>query len=266
MYPFQASVMSNLNRLDFRNLQLAGIRTPISQQLQRKHLISSKCDEKLVNVPGSNPVACSNITKTVDEIKTCHGRHHDGLGLRGRQQKWREPECLYKHFPESDGLVRTSNENEGGHFDSFNICIHCLNRDRRRRRTFENFTIRSFRTVLCRSHCLEYIQQRPHNVCRCRMFLEKYWRCHACSLDTLDELLLRAVTFGDVPYPSFIFDKCLRIYVDKSTGTERKNGGCPILGCTGRSWLTAPLDKQVFMCRACTSIFPVPGDEYVICS
>lgn len=36
VYSFQTSVMSNLNRLDFKNLQLAGVRTPISQQVQQK--------------------------------------------------------------------------------------------------------------------------------------------------------------------------------------------------------------------------------------
>lgn len=255
MYPFQESVMSNLNRLDFRHLQLAGIQTPISQQLQKKHLILSKCDETLV-IPGISPVTCSNTTQTVGEIKACHGLHHDGWGLRGRQEKWIEPTRLLKHVPKSDSLVQRSSENEEGHFDSFNVCIHCHERDRQRRLPYENLTLNRSLTTMCMIHCLEYVDQRPYNACRCKMFLEKYWRCHICSLDTLDELRLRAQSFGEDPFPNFIFDKAANVYINRATGNPRREALCPILGCTGLPWLSGPRHKQVLMCRACTAIFP----------
>lgn len=36
IYPFQTSILSDLNRLDFKNLQLAGVRTPVSQNIKEK--------------------------------------------------------------------------------------------------------------------------------------------------------------------------------------------------------------------------------------
>lgn len=257
IYPFQSGVMSNLSRLEFKNLLLAGVRTPISHQLQKKHLIPSKCDEVLT-IAGIGPVTCPNTTQTVDEIKACHGMHHDGWGLRGRQETWIEPMRLFKHVRGSTALVMTSNDNEGGHFDSFNVCIHCHDRDRQCRRPCENFTISQSRTVLCLSHTLEYAERRPHNACRCKMFLEKYWRCNVCSLDTLDELKMRAQSFGELPFPNFIFDKAAGLYLDRASGTRRRRDVCPILGCTGPPWLSGPPDKQILLCRACTAIFPRP--------
>lgn len=255
IYPSLTSVMSNLNRLDFKNLQLAGFRTPISRELQKKHLIPSKCDEKLL-LPGFNPEACSNTTQTVYEIKACHGMHHDGWGLRGRQEKWIEPTNLFKHVPKSNTIVQTSKENEEGHFDSYNVCIQCHDRDRRRRRPYEDLIIKTFHSEMCQFHSLKYIEQRPYNACRCMNFLEKHWRCHVCSLDTLDELKLRAQSFGDVPYPTFIFDDEEQFYIDETTGEGRRQDMCPILGCTSLPWTTVSFDRQMSMCRACTAIFP----------
>lgn len=254
IYPSLTSLMSKLNRLDFKNLQLAGFRALISREIQKKYLIPSKCDEKLL-LPGFSPGACSNTTQTVHEIKACHGMHHDGWGLRGRQEKWMEPTKLFKHVPKSNALVQTSKENDGGHFDSYNVCIQCHNRDRRRRRPYEDLVINTFYTEMCQFHSLKYIEQQPYNACRCRTFLEKYWRCHVCSLDTLDELKLRAQSFGDVAYPTFTFNDEEQLYIDGTTGGGRRDT-CPILGCTCLPWTTASFDKQVWMCRACTAIFP----------
>lgn len=165
-YPFQESVMSYLNRLDFNNLQLSGLRTPISQELRRNHLVPSKCDEVLI-IPGINPKTCSNTTQTVDEIRTCHGRHRDGPDLQGIQERWIEPPCLFKHVRDSDSFVQTPHDDEGGHFDSFNVCIHCHNRDHWSRNPNLTFTVHSFYSTMCQRHCLEYVEQRPYNACRC---------------------------------------------------------------------------------------------------
>lgn len=265
-YPIQESVLSNLNRLDFRNLQLAGIRTPISRQVQRQHLIPSKCNEKVRIFPATDEVACHNTTQTVDEIKVCHGKFHDGHGIRGRRDRWEEPQVIKHSNPrDARGFWLMPSQSKGGNFDSFNVCIHCHDRDRQRRRVYEDYTIRTFRSPMCREHSLEYGEQRPYDACRCKMFLEKYWLCHRCAPDALDELKLRAKTFGDVSYPTFVWDLALREYRDNRPGPAFKPArhfGCPILGCTARPWLAGPVNKQVFMCRACTSIFPRPREEY----
>lgn len=252
-YPVLISVLPNLNRMDFKNLQLAGIRTPVSEEVQRQYLIPSKCDEKMVIV-GMNTVTCTNTTQTVREIKACQGIHHDGFGMRGRHEKWIEPARLFKHDGTSDSLVE-SNGN-GGHFDTFNVCIHCRERDRERRRPYEDFTIGRLHTTLCKHHCLKYLQRRPYNECRCRTYLDTYWRCHNCTLDTLGELRLRAQAFGKYFFMNFKFDTKIHRYVHEVTTTERMRDVCPVLGCSGESWLTGPLDKQMFMCCACTAICP----------
>ena len=252
---FQESVLSNLNRLDFKHLQLAGVRTPVSQKIQQKCIIPSKCDEKLTR-PGFGSTICSNTSRTVREIKACYGMHHDGWGLRGRQDHWIEPTRLFKHVRGSSSLVQRAHENDGGHFDSFNLCVRCRNRDRENRSAVESFTIGTFYSKMCQHHCLEYIEQRPYNTCRCKMFLEKYWRCHVCSLDTMDELRLRAQTFGDISYPTFKFDTASRRYVDERTGIVRRVDICPILNCGREPWFSGPVDKKMLLCRACTAIFP----------
>lgn len=229
-YPIQCSLLSNLNRLDFKHLQLAGIRTPVGRGMRRKYLVPSRCDEMMLTRPGStDPVRCPNTSRTMDEIMTCHGTHHDGWGPRGRAEKWIEPRTLFKHVPDSDVVQLPATDN--GHFDSFNVCIECRERDRHRRRAVEDLNIVSFHSIMCQPHCLEYMQQQPYNACRCRRFIEKYWRCNLCSLDTMVELKLRAQTFGDIPHPVFTFDEWQGCYVDKRTQLTRSDDGCPILGC-----------------------------------
>lgn len=241
MYPFQASVMSNLNRSDFRNLRLAGVKTPISPQIQRKYLIPTQCDEWHVR-PGIQEVTCSNTTKTVDQIWPCHGLHHDDPGLRVPHRKWVWPGRLFKHVRDSNALVQTSNQDEGGHFDSFNVCIHCHDRVRQLLRPVENAVIGSFYSTLCQTHCLEYVGQRPYNDCRCKAFMEKHWTCHDCSVNTLEELKARAYAFWEE--------------MINKTGNLAKV--CPIPNCTGLPWLSGPLSQRVCLCRACTAIFPQP--------
>ena len=246
LVPSRTSVIWNLN-LDFPNLRLADVRTPIDQHFQIQHLTPRRCNEYTLDMGW-----CSNTTETVDEIRPCHGRHHDGLGLRGRLDQWIEPKNLYKHVR----LVQTADRNDEAYYDSFNVCTVCHEHHRLLRAPYENVMIRGFAQTCCQTHSLEFLQQRPYNACRCKAFLEKYWRCDACSLVTLEELSFRALTFGDVPYPTFIFDEKTQTYIDRRNGTTRRHVGCPVLGCTGSQWLSGPLRSQMRMCRACTAIFP----------
>ncbi|MCJ1262348.1 hypothetical protein MMC22_002218 [Lobaria immixta] len=246
-YPFQESMMNRLNRLDFKNLQLAGLRTPVSQELQRLHLIPSKCNEVLITrTPGLVSIMrtpCPNTSQVLDFIKACHGRHRDGADLQGHEERWIEPQCLFKHVRGSDSFVQISNENGEGHFDSFNVCINCYNRDLWSRRIHLGLTLDTFKSRLCILHCLEHASQRPYNTCHCRAFMEKHWRCFACWYDTLESLSLRARSFKEV--------------VEKAERLNRlEHNVCPIVGCTATPWHQAPAKKKMFMCRACTAIFP----------
>ncbi|MCJ1264849.1 hypothetical protein MMC22_004724 [Lobaria immixta] len=238
--PFQEAVMLKLNRLDFKNLRLAGIRTPISQKLLRLYLIPSKCDETL---PGTRST-CPNTTRTVDEVKSCHGLQRDDLGSQNPKERWIEPPRLFKHVHGSNRLVQTSHVNEEGHFDSFNVCIRCHDRDTQLRHRAENSNIGTFHAALCQFHALQHMQHQPYNACRCRMFLDKYWRCHNCSIATLDELRARALAWKASP-SGFMFDDTLFV-----------EAVCPIPGCPSPPWRSGPLNKQVLLCKACTAIFP----------
>lgn len=238
--PFQEAVMLKLNRLDFKNLRLAGIRTPISQKLLRLYLIPSKCDETL---PGTRST-CPNTTRTMDEIKPCHGLQRDDLGSQNPKERWIEPPRLFKHVHGSNRLVQTSHVNEEGHFDSFNVCIRCHDRDTQLRHRAENSNIGTFHAALCQFHALQHMQHQPYNACRCRIFLDKYWRCHNCSIATLDELRARALAWKASP-SGFMFDDTLFV-----------EAVCPIPGCPSPPWRSGPLNKQVLLCKACTAIFP----------
>lgn len=252
-YAIQTSVMSNLNRLDFKNLLLAGLRTPISLETRRKFLIPSKCD---VTLEHSDIIStCSNTTRTLDEIKACHGTHRDGyLDLQSRRERWIGLIRLLKHVRGSSTLGESTGETEAGHFDSFNVCIDCHNRDRQRLDRYENHHIGLFRTLLCQFHALQHVEERPYNVCRCKMLLESYWRCHACSLATLGELRLRARTYkiASSTTSSTILTTRNGVWI----GEDRQ---CPIPGCTNPSWVLGPHEKQMWMCKACTAIFPGNG-------
>ena len=96
IYNFQISLTLCLNRLDFKNLRLAGVITPISQELQRQFPILSKCDERVLVVrnvifpqthPSYTAEACANTTRTVNEIKACRGKLHHGYDIRHRQER-----------------------------------------------------------------------------------------------------------------------------------------------------------------------------------
>lgn len=230
-YPILTSVMSNLNRMDFKNLQLAGLHTPISQEARMKHLVPSMCNDGFME-------NCKNTTRKIDEIRTCHGRHRDGQDYRGHREKWVEPPYLFKHVRGTDSFVQISNDNQKGHFDSFNVCIDC-----HKISLFNDETIEKWHSSI--DSCLDHrqaLEQRPFNTCRCKMFVEKHWRCYACTRSTLKGLGHRA--------------KQNAPKVQKR-GRRGNNGYdvCPIDGC--KAYAIRPMSQhQMLFCRACTAIFP----------
>ena len=250
-YTILTSVLSNLNRWDFRNLQLAGIKTGISRPVQRKYLIPSTCNQKFIfpREPGGQTVCC-NTTQTVDEIRTCHGRHDDDSTMSYRE-KWVEPSVLSKHIRGQTKFVDITDENQGGHFDSFNVCLHCIDHDREVLGPCEEEVIGRFKTRMCQVHALEHVENRPYNVCRCMGFVRKYWRCRSCAIHTLYSLEARCDDFWGVKSPTWFFE-------DEGDYPEEK---CPIADCPGEPWFDGPMDKQMWMCRSCTAIFPRQDDQ-----
>lgn len=284
-YSFQTSMLSNLTRLDFKNLQLAGIRISVSREIQQKYLLPSKCNEKL-RTPGSESVTCTNTTETVREIKACHGKHRQYKNLALRPG-------LVKHVRGSKYPVEESDEHEGGSFGSFNVCIQCRDRDRERRLAIESQTIRACRAILCRHHSLKYLHQRPYNMCRCRMFLDQHWRCHACSLDTLAVLGESAgYQFWELHPPDCSrkdfdsqeegFDEWKEDFpgweekvedleelehvvlnlIAQGNAVAPEDQVCIITGCKeGGPWDSGPQDQQMLLCGGCDTIIPALGED-----
>lgn len=252
--PFQTSVMSNLDRLDFLNLRLAGVKTPISVQVQKKYLIPTKCDELCIFPGRGRPLPCPNTTKAYHGIRACHGVPED----QERPEQWIKPKYHLRHYRKSGGFVKTISEDKGSQRDLFHVCVQCHDRNEQNRRSEQVHAIASFHSSMCRSHCLEYKKQQPYNTCHCEMFVEEYWRCKSCSYATLRQLQDRARAsqknpvhrnysyagpFGDPGY--------VGPFGDPGDPTI-----CPMVGCTRQPWLTPPLEWQMMMCRACDGIFP----------
>lgn len=261
-YPFQTSVMSNLNRLDFRNLRLAGIRTDVSQKIQQKYLRPTKCDELVVIWDSDAEIRrCSSNTKTDHVVKPCHGLRHNGW--MSQREKQVDPTSPFKYVLESDGFREKSNKHEG-HSKSFNVCSSCHENDRSFRYSVEEYwIIKGFHTGLCRAHSLEYVKQRPYNFCRCQMFLDSFWRCDDCSVDTVELLEACARNFGvSSVCPRYVFNMARQEYISRRNCEIRSvDDVCPISGCAEWCWdpsYASPSvsDKHMHMCRACTAIFP----------
>ena len=88
-YQVQMRVLLYLDRVDYRNMQLAGLGLGISRIIQRKLLIPVTCSNNGAIRPRDNkrvanlrfltrigwlpPTNCNNITATIDEIKPCTG-------------------------------------------------------------------------------------------------------------------------------------------------------------------------------------------------
>ena len=232
-YPILISVMSNLNRMDFKNLQLAGLHTPISQEARRKHLVPSMCNSNFRGI-----CICNNSTRKIDEIKTCHGRHRDGQDYRGHRERWVEPPYLFKHVRGTDSFVQISNDNQGGHFDSFNVCIDC-----HKCSLFIEKIIKEWHSSIdsCLAH-RQALEQRPFNACRCKMFVQKHWRCLACTRSTLKGL----------GHPANLNAPKVR---KRSRRGNNADDVCPIDGCKAHA-IRPMLQRQMLFCRACTAIFP----------
>lgn len=260
-YPFQTSVMSNLNRLDFRNLRLAGIRTSVSQRVQREILLPTKCDGTILQWPGPSPAPCPNNSDTVDEVRFCRGPRHDGwMSEQAKQNELTNP---FKYGLQLKHYMHLIYYKEGQFSSTFNVCSECrdsLLQLQHLLRVPEK--IDGYHTALCRAHSLEYVQQRPYDSCRCVTFMENYWRCSDCSNDSETTLRVCAMNFGcNSVCPRYVFNKSTQKYVNPRNGKKRRvYEVCPISGCGQGPWCEGPSDKQMQMCRACTAIFsPDPG-------
>lgn len=84
--PTPTSTTRNLTRWDFKNLRLAGVRTPLNREFRRKHLQSHRCDERDSEKPEKR---CANTTELVEEIRACAGPRlaHEASETPGKLNK-----------------------------------------------------------------------------------------------------------------------------------------------------------------------------------
>ena len=249
--PVQTSIVRNLTRWEFRNLQLAGVRIPAGRDFRRKYLIADRCDEWN---PERRLRRCANTTKTFDEIKACSGSPAYSAGtiladsitdqeikacLRPEVWWWRE---------ESPGNCPNADK----YPECTKVCRRCRDAYAAEDLNDQLQTIAGFRTPLCKSHSLQQAKQLPLNACRCFDYIHDKWRCSYCYCDTLYYLTSRAHVFrtslADVQIPwSHPWAYLTSLW------TSRKRMVCPIKGCFQQPWLDETRDRM-HMCMACEAI------------
>ena len=253
--PIQKAIIQNLTRWDFRNLQLAGIRVPVSRECQRKYLKPDRCNDYNPGHPGE---LCANSTAFVDEMRACEGRHiwfSDGVL---HIKKWIGHQdikpCLLSEKP----LAWDSSEepNTDTHPIHTKVCKRC--RDfyvaEHLNERLRTITTR-FPKPLCKRHSLAHANRFPLNACRCAEILNSKWRCSTCLRETMDYLELRAdvcrIWLTDVKVPWSHPISWIRNRVASWKPL------CPIEGCFRQPWIDEREHERMHMCMGCTCIIKI---------
>ncbi len=173
-YEIQESIIRNLDRVDFKNLQLAGVKmVDLGRELQRKHLTPIGCDEKLSTLDGTTP-PCLNTTRTIDTIGRCTGAY-----------------VLRDPFATSGPFLRRIH-------CAHNVCKPCRDGTEAQFSNFERLRIFMYCIPLCSEHSLYYAQrQMPQTECLCRAFISAQWQCTPCRQDSLVAVTKLAGLFED---------------------------------------------------------------------
>lgn len=251
--PIQESVMRNLTHWDFRNLQLAGVRIPVSRGIQRKFLKPNRCNER---DPESRFEQCTNTTRSIDEVRACVGRPSWFSRGKFRFEKWIGDQeiqpCLQtERYPAPES--NPENEpNMGGCPIHSKVCRRCRDFYAARQLNEQLSIIGQFCTLLCKRHSLEHANQFPLNACRCHGYMNDNWRCNRCATDTIGYLDARAGMFGislmqaKIPW----YHPLARL---RSLWGSR-GSRCPIEGCVRQPWLDGGNRARMQMCLGCNSI------------
>lgn len=250
--PIQTSIIENLTRWDFRNLQLAGVRIPIGRALEKTYLKPNRCNETDPDIPFER---CANTTKSVDEIRACTGRplwfSHGKIHLEGQIEAQDIQSCIEnERFP-----VQERNPDNEPNISEYPIhsklCRRCRDCYAARTLNQQLLNISHFCTPLCKKHSLEHSNQSPLNACRCLEYVNGKWRCKRCSRDTMDYLDARADIFRrsliEVKIPwSHPVSRLRRLWASETPV-------CPIERCVRQPWLGKNKDRMQ-MCLGCNVI------------
>lgn len=259
--PIQESLLQNLTRWDFRNLQLAGVRISISPEVRRRHQIPTRCDEIGPENAGER---CANTTKSFDEIRACEGHpvfdwsvQHNLKKSLGAQEI--EPCLRNERFPgwESNPEDEPNTREYPIHTK---VCRRC--RDLRAgiiaRLLDEQLRIADYGRRLCKRHSLEHANQFPINTCHCLDYLNNKWRCDQCYFDTLfyvetrATVLARSLRLKNERIPWSQPWAYLRSLWASHWGSEAQF--CPIEGCMQQPWLDETRKERMQLCLGCNAI------------
>ena len=252
--PVQTSIVRNLTRWEFRNLQLAGVRISVGRVFRRKYQIPIRCDECNPEEEEQLVARCTNSTQTFDEIRACSGSPFLSQGkLRENSISDQEiQDCLQTEpwWGEEDSPENGPNTDK--HPIHTKVCRRCRDWYVANEMFHQVRTIAEFRTPLCKRHSLERANQSPLNACRCFNYINDKWRCSFCYGNTLHYLKSRADVFK-------IFLANVQIpwshpwtYLT-SLWAPREGPVCPIEGCFQPAWLDKTAERM-HLCMGCDAI------------
>lgn len=257
--PVQTSLIKNLTRWDFRNLQLAGVKIPVSREFQRKHLVPNRCDEW----DPEKPERCANTTESFDEIKACAGQPMRYKNQDLAESIWvqKTQPCLQNQILGFDKSGLDNEPNTGKYPIHTKVCRRCHDNfaarelDRQLRYTND---IASLRLAFCKQHKIQLTDQYPRNSCRCRGFVNDKWRCIRCYTDTLVFLNARAnairssLTRATIPW----YQQPWAFFSSLFWEPDHLEPGCPIKGCTQEP-IYDDVNDDPRLCMGCSSIVMV---------
>lgn len=260
--PVQESIMRNLTAWEFRNLQLAGVRISIGQQVQKKHLIPNCCSER---DPENQDRMCTNTTELFDEIRACAGHPLYEPDRRPALQRWignhktkpcvqNKPWRVKERLPHVPGSAPEKEPNTEEHPVHTKVCRRCREFYAAKSLNKQLLTIAQCRWPLCKHHSLTLAMEYPLNACRCVAYINDRWRCRRCAADTLACLKKRA----SKARPSVVGAKfpLLRPWTLLRILLQVPWPLCPIQGCYEQASLHETTDCMK-LCLGCNAIISI---------
>ncbi|MCJ1467744.1 hypothetical protein MMC07_006369 [Pseudocyphellaria aurata] len=255
--PMQESIMQNLTRWEFRNLQLAGIRISVSREYQRRHQLPDHCNEIC------HGTQCDNSTESFD-VRSCKGRPmivmkngklllKECVGTTPMEPCIRDDWWRWWRLDQDD-----PNPNPEPNRDQYpihtKVCRPCRDASAAELLEEQLLNIAQYNAPLCKTHSLDQaIAQLPLNVCRCLAFVRDPWRCRRCYISTLSYLAYRAHNQPPLRQIVSVWQRAW-MYLKSLWASQQQPGPvCPLEGCSRQAWLEQN-SERMHMCLACYAI------------
>ena len=249
-FPIQTSMIGNLTRWEFRNLQLAGVIIPVDRTFLRKQLVPNRCNE-LNETRTGGVKRCTNTTERFDDIKACSG---SPSSLAQSTFVLEKPIGAEKIYPCLQRLGWNNHEielNTNKYPIHTKVCRRCRDFYAAEVRDYQVEEIAGFRRPLCKGHCLELADQLPLNACRCFDYINHKWRCNICCNNALCYLRARArFSRSILKQKNFPWS---RPWAYRQSLWVSQGPLCPIEGCFQRPWFDETRERMQ-LCMGCNTI------------